>query len=625
LEKEDLIRPESVLLSKSRSASQMDLAASLVHQICWPTGAFVDIPDALNVSKESSFVARDNPNTCPNSWRTSRLNPQYRVDSLRPIPNPKWRIDGVGGQGIEFLAIPIFMQPNLVPRRIDIHIPDQTKHPKELRAVLESDMAFCLRDNRVARLGISQLAVRALEIWTTKQEDFPKMFNNLPFGSRIVILNICSNPADMQIRVIPDFSTERQLLSMEFLNSMLELPAEAWPRKLRSQQLQHLAQLHDTVALVRIPEINQHEFFIFKSTIHGIKHLYHELKLLLTMDPHPNIIPRPLYIVADKDRYGGDDKVVGFILRYYSLGTLADALVPRTGAGSLDLRTQIRWSKEITKTLMAINKSPAKFYSELKPDNLLLHTGEDQQEHILFIDFEQMGNWTTFSAPEIHYVEYLIRLTKSDMVPSAERSRFASILEKFVPPVKDDPSDSEIYANPPRGYYKAWYTLSASDKEAAEVYSLGKTLWAIFEGCADTKNSPLKAFKHDSGQEYPEYRRTPQQIRRLIEECTAGEREYVRNGYETGIIRVGSKIFARPFTGDYEGGEKSEYEARKATKLWWQSIVEDMEVYLAAKARWKDGTHTNEDMEKLGFPNRPRLAEVLNRLENLETELCSPN
>jgi hypothetical protein len=612
---------ETLQFSTVISLNPMDLASSLVYHICWPTGAFAEIPDASNTSEGSSLKARENANTSPESWRISPLNPQYRVNSFQPVQSAKWRIDGVDNQGIEFLAVPVFMIPQLVPRRIDVHIPDQTKHPRELRATLDSDLAFCLRDSRVAELGIARLVVQALEIWTTKQENFSKAFHDLPYGSRIAILNICSNPEDMQIRMIPDFTTERQLLSMKSLESMWKLPTTAWPESLNLNQLQQYAQLHDTVSLVKIPSINEHEFYIFKSTIHGIKHLYHELKLLLTMSPHPNVMPRPLYIVTDKDRYGGDDKVYGFVLRYYPLGTLADTLASRADNGTLDLGSQFHWAKEITTTLMAINESPAMFHSELKPDNLLLYTDADGLEHVLFIDFEQMGNWTTFSAPEIHYVEYVARLSKSDRIPAEEKMRFNKMLEHHLPAVKDDPADTETYSNPPQGYYKAWTSLSALEREAAEVFSLGKTLWSIFEGCADTKNSPLKAFKYDTGQEYPEYRKTPSQIQDLIRDCTSGERDYVRNGSETGIIRIGSKIYPRPFKGVNGEPEPSEYEARKATKLWWQNVVKDMELYLAAKLRWKNGTHTEEDVENLGFPKRPRLTEVLSRLAAADASL----
>jgi hypothetical protein len=47
-----------------------------------------------------------------------------------------------------------------------------------------------------------------------------------------------------------------------------------------------------------------------------------------------------------------------------------------------------------------------------------------------------------------------------------------------------------------------------------------------------------------------------------------------------------------------------------------------MELYLAAKHRWKNGTHTEEDEENLGFPKRPRLADVLGRLAETEATLC---
>jgi hypothetical protein len=147
------------------------------------------------------------------------------------------------------------MLPNLVYRRADIHIPDQKKYPKELeRDILESNLAFCLKSNRVARLG---LVVHVLEIWMTKQEDFARTVNNLPYGFRISILNICSNPEDMELRVIQDFGVERQLLSVKSFNSMWKLPTDAWPEKLKLNQFQHHAQLHDTVSLNLVLKIGK--------------------------------------------------------------------------------------------------------------------------------------------------------------------------------------------------------------------------------------------------------------------------------------------------------------------------------------------------------------------------------
>jgi hypothetical protein len=73
-------------------------------------------------------------------------------------------------------------------------------------------------------------------------------------------------------------------------------------------------------------------------------------------------------------------------------------------------------------------------------------------------------------------------------------------------------------------------------------------------------------------------------MRELIEECTAGERVYVKTGY--GIMRHGSKIVPRGLK-DVDGeGEASIHDAMIATKFMWQNIVEDMVLYLAAKSLW---------------------------------------
>ena len=100
-------------------------------------------------------------------------------------------------------------------------------------------------------------------------------------------------------------------------------------------------------------------------------------------------------------------------------------------------------------------------------------------------------------------------------------------------------------------------------------------------------------FKDETEQEFPEYRKTPPRIQRIINECTAEHRDHVKNG--TGIIRRGSETFPRHLTGADGMQEASKYEAAKATKDMWQNVVADMKLYLAAKSRWKTGTASEED------------------------------
>jgi len=68
-----------------------------------------------------------------------------------------------------------------------------------------------------------------------------------------------------------------------------------------------------------------------------------------------------------------------------------------------------------------VRDGPAAFYSELKPDNILL---PDSKNDVLLIDFEQFGNWETFIAPEIYHVHNISNLTKSEELPEALRKRY---------------------------------------------------------------------------------------------------------------------------------------------------------------------------------------------------------
>jgi hypothetical protein len=413
--------------------------------------------------------------------------------------------------------------------------------------------------------------------------------------------------------MIRDYKTERQLLSVSKLQELWELPSASWPKTVSLYHLEHCSQIHDTISLVRIPTLHVDGLFVFKSAVNNVKFLYHELKLLLTMPPHCNIMPRPLFLVASKDRYSPENKVYGFIMEYRSQGNLADMLAYRAEKGTLELKDQFNWARQITSTMIFINKGPARFYSELKPDNLILSDGA---ERVIFIDFEQLGNWITFSAPEVHYLEYLLKLSTSDAVPQGERQRYAEMVQEHMPQERDpDP----IYANPPNGYYRPWICLTPAEREAAEVFSLGKTLWCIFEGCSDTRNSVLKAFKRDSWLEFPGFRRTPAKIRTLIAACTRGNRDGEPGRVE--IVRRGSNLYPRGRSGVNGEPLGTIAETRKAAKVMWQQRIQEMENFLQAKKRWRDGQEREEDRDLLGYLGRPLLSEVLRILTEAEAEL----
>ena len=326
--------------------------------------------------------------------------------------------------------------------------------------------------------------------------------------------------------------------------------------------MEHHHQLNDAISLVRVREVFGIELFVLKTSISDIKYLYHELKLLLTMPPHLNIIARPLYLVTSSDRHGGDDRVYSFLLEYHSQGNLANELEQRLRQGTLHLKDQLRWARQITSTMMFIMKKPTRFYSELKPDNVLL-SGPD--EDAILIDFEQVGNWTSFSAPEIYYIEYLLQLAKSEIIPVSIKQRYEKLLARYVP---DDPSPSPIYSDPPNGCYKAWNLLDHSEQEAAMVFSLGKILWCIFEGASCTRNSLLVEPKYGCLLEFPTFQRTPAKLQQLIRQCTTGSYEW--KGSQIDIVRRGSKFYPRGRPGVNGEAAANAVEAMDAAKTMWK-------------------------------------------------------
>lgn len=219
------------------------------------------------------------------------------------------------------------------------------------------------------------------------------------------------------------------------------------------------------------------------------------------------------------------------------------------------------------------------------------------------------GNWYSFSAPEIYLFDFCERLSESLIVPKSDRKRFESLLLALAP---DRIKPATAYANPENGYYTAWIHLKPSEREAAEVFSLGKTLWCIFESCANTCNPILKDFLNDIKQEHPEYHRTPPILRELVERCTKGNLLGVDG--KTEIVRRHDKVYPRGHSG--WRGERCDTakETAVAANQMWKGRVEEMGEFLETKLKWRKGIATEEDEKLIGFTWRPTLKEVLSSL-----------
>jgi hypothetical protein len=165
-------------------------------------------------------------------------------------------------------------------------------------------------------------------------------------------------------------------------------------------------------------------------SIGGWKYLYHELRLLLSIPPHPHIMPVPVALVSPTsgaykgsvDDMAGDIynirrriPICGFLMPYIQGTSLHEVLAyhPRyqttTAASCYPCKdpvsrqlTKVKWCRQLAEALTHILRhgngpNHPGFYSDLKPDNVLITTpGLD----VLLLDFEQAGNRSRWRAPE---------------------------------------------------------------------------------------------------------------------------------------------------------------------------------------------------------------------------------
>ena len=638
----------------------MDLSAKAIHNVIHPTAVFskefnglgsppasgrgTNLTDAASTHHEnydidgSNDKDHDNGVVClPPSWAVSHLNPKNRIESLDHPKNPQWRIDGCTSLGTQFFAIPIFMH-TAPPMRIDVFIPEQAKQTPKMRRLLNLATAFHVRDGtRVSKLGIASYIIRALQLWSASFADFTGTYKSLPFGSHIVFENLPTDIRDIRIRIAHGYHLELQMLSVPALCNLWHIPGGSaltfFPELTDLSKLHVLKQVHDSTSIV----LCKGKQVIFKAVTSYTKYVYHELYNLLSIAPHPNIIARPKHIVTKKCSFGSKTAVLGFTLEFHPQGSMRDNLPVRRFNGHLTLSDQFRWAKQITSALLHLRETGGPFYSDLRLDNIVLSDSDDA----ILVDFEQRGVWCEFGPPEVNALEYVRLLAEhedsfgsSDQTDSgSERDmeyvfgdhdkgededsmhdsrRYARLLSRLLPGYESllawqNYSERGFEMG---GYNVSWLCLTPPEREAAEVYMLGRVIYCIFEGVsAPARASVWQSYRSESDVEFPNYVRTPDGIAALIDKCTGGRRPTLTNL----LSRVGDRITIMDKHQEQEGGVEN---VQRIARRFWKDEVQQAVGFLEDRlAAMKNGSWNENYFE------RPTLAEVLTELNNLSVAL----
>lgn len=335
-------------------------------------------------------------------------------------------------------------------------------------------------------------------------------------GSRFHI-DSKNNCGETGIWLCPNNELERRYLALPRLQQLWEPLSLDMPPILQLEDLRSIRRLHDSVSVVLLPDGRQ---AVFKGAVRVVARMYHELRELLRLPSHPNVIAKPLYIVTRQTRNRTKPIVCGFILPYHSGGSLVDRLKCNTPDGSLalSLETKVKWIFQLTSALLHIHNCEEGFYSDLRLDNIVI----TEENDLVLVDLEQCGSarrWLHPAAwPDPPRDEQRLTWAESPINPAhMPRGIF--------------------YSNPPSGYFKPFTRATDTERQMMENYSLAKVMWCIFEEQTNEKVL-LDLFAEGEGNAkpgspqqsgvcvFPNFHKTPWRMRYWIWLCTRVSAEW---------------------------------------------------------------------------------------------------
>ncbi|KAK4102452.1 hypothetical protein N658DRAFT_403130, partial [Parathielavia hyrcaniae] len=578
---------------------------------------------------------------------------------------PTWRLDGVDPTGRRFFATPRFARDK-PPLRIDVYVPpaEEFLASTSAQAVIRPWEAIYRRRGRgVEEFDVGRWLLRVLERWGGELDmDMDMDMDMEGSGEEGIQGRSRRGGRREEVALVARYGVEKGMVGVERLVKMWDGEGVCWKgvEVMEWERLRFGRQVHEVISLVTVDGDEEGGggdealaggrgvAMVFKSVLQEQRYMYNELKMLLSLEPHPNVISRPIGVVTKKGRFGGRRGVCGFLLEWFPLGSLRERLLRDDYDATTSMAQRLRWARQVTEAFVHINRhEQAGFYPDLKPDNIVLR--EDRDTGLLdavLIDLEQRGGWFAWSPPEVAYVEYLEMLADGSGLPDGELKEEikGQLRAYYEEPDWSPETGSQRYSNATGGFSSPWLALLRQRQaggegkdllERAQVFMLGKLLWCILEGQAMVRCGIDHETLQDVDPEYesrrsgkvrafPDFRRTPVELRELIRACTAGAPEWnTQEPRLPGVILRGGKLYPADWP---VGLVATSGDTRAAAKRFWAQEVERARMFmgelLAFRGMLQEPSQLAASASRPGLlkqvHTRPLFSAILNELTRIK-------
>ena len=201
---------------------------------------------------------------------------------------------------------------------------------------------------------------------------------------------------------------------------------------------------------------------------------YHEIRTILSLPPHPNIItPSNIFVTASKIHDDQQACLCGALYPFMSQGTLDDQVENSKATGAqIPLMRKARWCFQMAAAIAHTHFAARTFHMDIKPANFLL----DGEQNLILIDWEQSGAPSYTLAPEADGSWDVREVVVGSSSPrTTDYGTTNLVYEKYDGPDRENLA----WGWPKWNVFPLWRDSYPRALHAAEVFSLGRTMWML--------------------------------------------------------------------------------------------------------------------------------------------------